>query len=71
MDPIDKQHVSRPGLLVLDITASDEETALTALGELDRVWASSGSHRVWRVPGQAGVKARLYADLRRPGTDDK
>jgi hypothetical protein len=71
MDPIDEQHVSEPGLLVLDITAADEATAFAALHALDRMWASSGTHRLWRVPGQAGLKTRLYADLRRPGSSDE
>ncbi|MBT2529931.1 hypothetical protein J7E91_32365 [Streptomyces sp. ISL-99] len=70
MDHIDEQHVSAPGLLVLDIAAADESTALAALRQLSECWASSGTHRVWRVPGEAGVRARLYADMRRPGTNE-
>ncbi|MER5464595.1 DUF6207 family protein [Streptomyces sp. NPDC002668] len=66
MDHINEQHVSEPGLLVLDITAADEATALAAMTELDRHWATSGVGTVRRVPGEPGVKARLYADLRRP-----
>ncbi|MER5462012.1 DUF6207 family protein [Streptomyces sp. NPDC002668] len=68
MDHIDEQHVSEPGLLVLDITAADETTALAAMAELDRHWATSGAGAVRRVPGEPGVKARLYADLRRPAS---
>jgi hypothetical protein len=67
MGRIDEQHLSEPGLMVLDITAADEATALAAMNELDRWWATSGVGRVRRVPGEPGVKARLYADLRQPG----
>ncbi|WP_373684848.1 DUF6207 family protein [Streptomyces lunaelactis] len=35
-----------------DITAADEPNALAAMTEPDRVWASSGTHRLLRVPGQ-------------------
>ncbi|MFI9588335.1 DUF6207 family protein [Streptomyces sp. NPDC052236] len=63
MEKIDAQHVSEPGLLVLDTTAGDEETVLAAVAELDRRWATSGSAGVRRVPGEPGVKTRLYVDL--------
>ncbi|MFI9586339.1 DUF6207 family protein [Streptomyces sp. NPDC052236] len=64
MDRVDEQHVSEPGLLVLDITAADEATVLAAMAELDRRWATSGT-ALRRVPGEPGVTALLYADLRR------
>lgn len=70
MDHIDEQHLSAPGLFVLDIAAADEPTALAALRKLSQCWASSGTHRVWRVPEEARVRARLYADMRRPGSDE-
>ncbi|MGP3951227.1 DUF6207 family protein [Streptomyces sp. 7N604] len=69
MDGIHEQHLSEPGLMVLDITAADEATALAAMTELDRWWATSGVGPVRRVPGEAGVRARVYADLRRPGRE--
>ncbi|MEE1797585.1 DUF6207 family protein [Streptomyces sp. JV176] len=65
MDSPHRQHVSAPGLLVIDITAADEATAHTAMTTLDRLWATSGPSPVHRAPGQAGVKAHLYVDLRR------
>jgi hypothetical protein len=43
MDRIDEQHVSEPGLLVLDITVGDESTVLAAVAKPDRRWATSGS----------------------------
>ncbi|MFD3663153.1 DUF6207 family protein [Streptomyces sp. NPDC058659] len=64
MEPIDPIHVSEPGLIVLDITATDEATLQSAVEELSRRWATSGTPRVRRVPGGPGVIARLYADLR-------
>ncbi|MCA1223392.1 DUF6207 family protein [Streptomyces sp. 8L] len=57
-------HLTEPGLLVLDITALDEETARAAMRELEQLWRTSGVAPVRRVPGTAGVTARLYADLR-------
>ncbi|MGP3953868.1 DUF6207 family protein [Streptomyces sp. 7N604] len=38
MDRIHEQHLCEPGLMVLDITAADEATALAAMAELDRRW---------------------------------
>ncbi|GAB2767799.1 DUF6207 family protein [Streptomyces bullii] len=75
MQRIDEQHMAQPSLVILDITAADEATALAAMTELDRLWATSGIGPVRRVPGELGVKARLYAHVRRcptapPGGDD-
>ncbi|MER7832139.1 DUF6207 family protein [Streptomyces sp. NPDC052644] len=61
---IDPQHLE-DGLVVLDIAAADEETARTVTDTLDRLWATSGTATVRRVPGEPGVRARLYADVRR------
>ncbi|MCX5340356.1 DUF6207 family protein [Streptomyces atratus] len=36
---------------------------------LGRRWATSGGGRLRRVPGEPGVTARLYADIRRPGSE--
>lgn len=65
MERIDEQHMVQPGLVILDITAADEATALAAMTELDRLWATSGIGAVRRVPGELGVRARLYAHLPR------
>ncbi|GGR45655.1 DUF6207 family protein [Streptomyces netropsis] len=68
MTRIDDVHVSEPGLVVLDITAHDEATAHAMMASLERQWATSGMGPVRREPGEPGVKARIYADLRRPGS---
>ncbi|WP_336317590.1 DUF6207 family protein [Streptomyces lavendofoliae] len=62
---IDEQHVAEPGLAVLDVTAADEDTVRTVVEGLQQLWATSGVTAVWRVPGQAGVRARVYADVHR------
>ncbi|MFF8919161.1 DUF6207 family protein [Streptomyces sp. NPDC015032] len=62
---IDAQHIDEPGLVVLDITAADEETAHAVMAELEQWWATSGITPVRSEPGP-GVRARVYADIRRP-----
>lgn len=66
MKEIDAQHIAEPGLVVLDITAADEDTLRTVMDSLQRQWATSGVTPVWRTPGQPGITARVYADVRRP-----
>ncbi|MFJ2217804.1 DUF6207 family protein [Streptomyces sp. NPDC101062] len=46
-------------------------TAYAAMIALDRLWATSGPRPVHRNPGQAGVKARLYVDVRRRPSPDR
>lgn len=68
---IDEQHLDQPGLAVLDISAADEDTARVVMEVLQQQWATSGVTPVRRVPGQGGVRVRVYADVRRgPGTAD-
>ncbi|MET8921609.1 MULTISPECIES: DUF6207 family protein [Streptomyces] len=62
---IDVRHVSEPGLVVLDITAADEETALALMDGLQQLWATSGIATIRRDPAQPGVRARVHADIRR------
>ncbi|MFJ3164204.1 DUF6207 family protein [Streptomyces kanasensis] len=64
---IDEQHIAEPGLVVLDVTAADEDTLRAVMEDLDRQWATSGVTSVRRTPGPAGVRARVYADIRRLG----
>ncbi|MEE1735501.1 DUF6207 family protein [Streptomyces sp. BE147] len=68
MHPIHEQHLSEPGLVVLDITAPDETTLNTVMTALQERWATSGISAGRRTPGRAGIRARVYADTRRPGT---
>lgn len=66
--PIDEQHIAEPGLVVLDVSAADEDTIREVMAGLQQQWATSGITPVWRTPGEAGVRTRGYADIRRPGT---
>ncbi|MFF2189906.1 DUF6207 family protein [Streptomyces sp. NPDC058155] len=68
MDRIDAAQIPEPGLVVLDLTAHDEATAHSVMTELERLWATSGITLVRREPGVPGVRARVHADIRRPGT---
>ncbi|WP_097909767.1 DUF6207 family protein [Streptomyces sp. b84] len=65
MKEIGEQHISEPGLVVLDITAADEDTLRLVVAQLEERWATSGPALVRRVPGRAGVTSRVYADIRR------
>ncbi|MBT1183908.1 hypothetical protein HET69_07735 [Streptomyces sp. CJ_13] len=67
MKPIDEQHIAEPGLVVLDITGGDEDTVRAVMATLDEHWATSGVGLVRRDPGEPGVRARIYADVLRPG----
>ncbi|MET9438780.1 DUF6207 family protein [Streptomyces sp. NPDC006551] len=62
---IDEQHIAEPGLVVLDVTGADEDTVRAVMDALQQQWATSGITPVWRTPGEAGVKARLYANVHR------
>ncbi|MGW7136653.1 DUF6207 family protein [Streptomyces xanthophaeus] len=67
MKPIDEQHIAEPGLVVLDITGGDEDTVRAVMAALEERWATSGVGPVRRDPGEPGVRARIYADVLRPG----
>ncbi|MFJ7201804.1 MULTISPECIES: DUF6207 family protein [unclassified Streptomyces] len=67
MKLIDEQHIAEPGLVVLDITGGDEETVRAVMTVLEELWATSGISPVRREPGVPGVRARVYADILRPG----
>ncbi|OEJ28722.1 hypothetical protein AS594_33965 [Streptomyces agglomeratus] len=65
---IDEQHVTEPGLVVLDVTAADEDTIHEVMEGLQQLSATSGITPVWCTPGEAGVRARVYAVTRRPSS---
>ncbi|MEU3657852.1 DUF6207 family protein [Streptomyces sp. NPDC032161] len=64
---IAEQHVAEPGLVVLDVAAADEDTLCAVMEALQQHWATSGMTSVRRLPGEPGVRARVYADVRRSG----
>ncbi|MDX3538152.1 DUF6207 family protein [Streptomyces sp. MB09-01] len=63
---IDEQHIAEPGLVVRDITGGNEDTVRAVMATLEGRWATSGIVPVRREPG---VRARIYADILRPGRD--
>ncbi|MFJ6785883.1 DUF6207 family protein [Streptomyces yangpuensis] len=69
MKPIDEQHIAEPGLVVLDITGGDEDTVRAVMTALEERWATSGIVPMRRDPGEPGVRARVYADVLRPGRE--
>ena len=64
MEPIDALHVAEPGLLVVDVAAADDETALAFQDAVAARWATATADRTTREPGQPGVRLRFYLDLR-------
>ncbi|MER5935128.1 DUF6207 family protein [Streptomyces sp. NPDC002054] len=58
--------MAEPGLVVLDITGGDEVTVQAVMAALEERWATSGIGPVRRDPG---VRARVYADVLRPGRE--
>ncbi|MFI5800727.1 DUF6207 family protein [Streptomyces sp. NPDC051677] len=68
MDPINEVHVSRPGLVVVDVATADDATALAFQRLLADRWATSTAERATHDVGQPGVRLRCYLDLRQPIT---
>ncbi|MFI9569520.1 DUF6207 family protein [Streptomyces rishiriensis] len=64
MDPIHETHVSEPGLLVVDVAAADDATALAFQQLLADRWATATAEQTTRDAGQPGVRQRCYLDLR-------
>lgn len=64
MNPINEVHVSEPGLLVVDVAAADDATALAFQQLLADRWATA--EHTTRDAGEPGVRLRCYLDLRQP-----
>lgn len=64
MDPINEVHVSRPGLVVIDVAAADDATALAFQQLLANQWATATAERTTHDVDQPGVRLRCYLDLR-------
>ncbi|MGW1675358.1 DUF6207 family protein [Streptomyces sp. NPDC002324] len=69
MEPIQDVHVARPGLVVVDIAAAADATALAVQAVIDGRWATATADRTTRDPGQPGVRLRLYAHLEQEVAD--
>lgn len=59
-----------PGLIVVNITATDEATAMAAMRDLDQLWTTSGIRSVRREPREPGVRARIYGPPPAPRVRD-
>ncbi|MGA5895097.1 DUF6207 family protein [Streptomyces venetus] len=66
MDPINEVHVSGPGLVVVDVAAADDDTALAFQQMLADRWARATADRTTRDAGEPGVRLRCYLDLNQP-----
>ncbi|MFE3928024.1 DUF6207 family protein [Streptomyces sp. YIM B13508] len=64
MDPINETHLSKPGLVVVDVAAADDATALAFQQMLADRWATATAQQTTRDAGQSGVRLRCYLDLR-------
>ncbi|WP_234323561.1 DUF6207 family protein [Streptomyces sp. NRRL F-2580] len=69
MKPIDEKHIAELRLVVLDIARRDEDTVRAVMATLEERWATSGIAPARRDPGEPGVRARIYADVLRPGRE--
>ncbi|MFJ4648202.1 DUF6207 family protein [Streptomyces bobili] len=70
MNPINETHVSRPGLLVVDVAAADDATALAFQQLLGDRWATATAEHTTRDAGEPGVRLRCYLDLNQPVGSD-
>jgi hypothetical protein len=70
MDPINEAHVREPGLVVVDVAAADDATAMAFQQLLADQWATATAEQTTRDAGQPGVRLRCYLDLNQPGGSD-
>ncbi|MEU3862734.1 DUF6207 family protein [Streptomyces sp. NPDC028722] len=66
MNPINEVHVSESGLVVVDVAAADDATALAFQQLLADRWAMATAEHTTRDAGEPGVRLRCYLDLRQP-----
>jgi hypothetical protein len=66
MNPINETRVSEPGLIVVDVAATDDETALTFQQLLAERWATATAQHTVRETEEPGVRLPCYLDLRQP-----
>ncbi|MEV5802805.1 DUF6207 family protein [Streptomyces collinus] len=64
MEVINEVRVPEPGLIVVDITAADDQTAFAFVAALAAMWATTAVERTNRAPGQFGVRLRCSLDMR-------
>jgi len=69
MRPINEAHVAEPGLVVVDVTAADDQTAFAFQESLAALWATATAERTTREAGEPGVRLRCYLDLRQQLAD--
>ncbi|MFD3621062.1 DUF6207 family protein [Streptomyces sp. NPDC058676] len=55
-----------PGLLVVDVSAADDTTALAFQQLLADRWAAAAATSTTRDAGEPGVRLRCYLDLKQP-----
>ncbi|MFH8470607.1 DUF6207 family protein [Streptomyces sp. NPDC017991] len=63
MKPINDAHVARPGLAVVDVAATDDQTAFAIQNLLAAHCAIAPADRTVKTPGEPGVRLRCFVDL--------
>ncbi|MGW6740732.1 DUF6207 family protein [Streptomyces sp. NPDC055025] len=66
MNPINEVHVSRPGLVVVDVAAAADATTLAFQQLVASRWATATADTTTRDAGEPGVRLRCYLDLNQP-----
>ncbi|MFJ8469832.1 DUF6207 family protein [Streptomyces swartbergensis] len=64
MEPMQDVNMAKPGLLVVEAAAADQETVLAFERAVAGRWATTDAHRTPKVPGQSGVWLRFFLDMR-------
>ncbi|WSQ15214.1 DUF6207 family protein [Streptomyces sp. NBC_01231] len=64
MKQINDAHVAVPGLAVVEVAATDDETAFAVQELLAARCAIAPAERTTREPGEPGVRLRFFLDLR-------